>query len=231
MLILKSMKFTRTTYGTQSGFSVFDIVLALALVGVIGAAGYFAFQNYANKTAIGGAPSSSASPSPSPTMTSKITASWKTYTSDKGGFSLRYPLSWKQPTNPELCTPGLMDRSLYLGPDENSVLKCGSGFSGQMAVFSVDGDRRADYVLDKTDTARTSQSVAAGGVAGMREYGVVAADRMMGASKGTIETTYTFFSKGKTFVGTYLQAPSGTNPSKDVLGDFDLMIKSTLIIL
>jgi hypothetical protein len=51
----------------QKGFSVLDIILGIALVAVIGVAGYFAYQNAQNKTSSSATPKLSSSQSPTPT--------------------------------------------------------------------------------------------------------------------------------------------------------------------
>lgn len=161
-----------------------------------------------------------------------LTADWTPVSSAKGKFSFRYPKTWVQPTNRDLCSPELFDRAVYLGPDTDSVLKCASEYFGQISVNSVDGDKRSESALSKGYKDITDKEVAVNGLVGHRIAGVaVVAPPEMGFApvEGTIEVHYVFYSpSGVTYVARYTQAPKGHAPSMNVLNDFDLLVTKTL---
>lgn len=160
-----------------------------------------------------------------------ITSDWTPFSSAKGKFSLRYPKTWVQPVNRDLCSPELFERAIYLGPDAQSVLKCASEYFGQMSVSSYDGDKRGEYSLESGYKEVTKKEVALNGVAGYRISGITSAapaDAAFSPIEGTLEVRYVFFVNGTTYVARYTQAPTGHTPSSNVLNDFDLMVTKTL---
>ena len=78
----------------QTGFSLLESILVLALVGGIGVAGFYGYQNYINnaETNI----SLSTSPTPSPTAQAEdIPNGWAKFSHPTAGYSLIYPKDWK----------------------------------------------------------------------------------------------------------------------------------------
>jgi type II secretory pathway pseudopilin PulG len=219
----------------QKGFGAVETLLVLLIVGILGGAGWYIYQaqqktkqTLNNTTQGAGESQKSTKPAAQP---KDETANWTIFISEKGKFSLKYPPNWVQPTNKERCNPGLFDRSLYLGPDSNSVLVCGSEYFGQMWVGSVDGDKRADYSFGSGYNNVINKDIVVNDVAGQRISGVAKAkseDDVFAPLEGTIEVHYVFYTNGITYSARYTQVPKGHNPSTDVLADFDLMITKTL---
>ncbi len=218
------------------GFSSIKLLLFLVVVGIIAGTGYFVWraQNKTSST-LSNTAKTPIEPQKTPKKTEPVTdetKDWIAYTSPKGVFYLRYPTTWIQPEHKELCTAELFDRSLYLGPDKNSVLKCVSEFFGQISVSSVEGNKQGEY--DLTEKAYKNieiKPVVVDGVTGKRISGIAkapAGDEPFAPTEGTIEVHYVFFAKGNTYAARYTQVPAGNAPSTDVLKDFDLMIVKTL---
>jgi len=161
-----------------------------------------------------------------------LTADWTAVSSAKGKFSFRFPKTWVQPVNRDLCSPELFDRAVYLGPDADSVLKCATEYFGQVSVFSVDGDKRGDYGLNSGYKQVIDKEVNVNGLIGHRISGVATAPApgaAFGPVEGTIEVRYVFYAPtGTTYVAKYTQAPKGNSPSTNVLNDFDIMVTKTL---
>ena len=113
----------------QKGFSGVEIILAVAIVGVISVAGYFAYQNMSTRS-----------------NDTKVTAT-QTPVADNGakfthptaGYSLSYPANWKGGlvTNPAGTTPVYQDFNIkspdYRVATQYPVLETG----GEMAVTAT----------------------------------------------------------------------------------------------
>ena len=158
-----------------------------------------------------------------PTAQADDGPSWTMYTSEKGKFEIQYPPTWKQPVNKEGCDPSFFDRSLYLGPDDKSVLVCQSSYVGQMDVSSIEGDKRTDsyYNLTTGFSNIKKQDVTALNVVGQRIEGVASGQWGEGALEdGTKVVHYIFYIYGRTYVASYIGTPH------DVLADFDLMVST-----
>lgn len=221
------------------------VVKTVTLVLIVGAAiglGWFVWQskNNTNKSLTNTAEtqnpvvgtSKTTNTETVPKTTETITTDWTPVASLKGKLSLSYLKTWVQPTNRDLCNPSFFDRSVYLGPDADSVLKCGSEYFGQMAVQSFDGDKRSDFALGTGYKDITDKEVNVSGLTGRRISGVASAPAPgagPGPVEGTIEVRYVFYSPtAVTYVVRYTQAPKGHAPSTNVLNDFDLMVAKTL---
>lgn len=222
-----------------AGRRFIQTVVLLVILGVVGFLGWFVWQakyhtekSLDNTSQAQGTTTKNTERPAETSAPADLTADWTPYTSDTGKFSLRYPKTWVQPLNRDLCTPELFERALYLGPDAGSVLKCASEYFGQMAVFSVDGDKRGDYGLGADYKDITKREVTVNGVTGQRISGVAVApspDAGFAPTEGTIEVHYVFYApNGTTYVARYTQAPKGHSPSTDVLSDFELMVTKTL---
>src|SRR4030042_3463194 len=68
-------------------------IVALFLLILVTALGYFVYQNYQLKKSIPRATPASETTTPSPT--SESTENWKTHINTKYGFTFRYPLTWE----------------------------------------------------------------------------------------------------------------------------------------
>lgn len=215
----------------ERGFGAIELILVLVIVIAISGVGLYVFKAKNNITSTyKSVANTSTTNKPKIAKAPDPTTNWTSYSSKLGNFSLRYPSSWVQPTHKELCTAGLFDRSLYLGPDAQSVLSCGSEFFGQISFSSVDGDKRTDYDLGTDYTNNTKKAVTLNGVAGQRISGTAiakSADNVFAPLEGTIEVYYVFYTNGITYSATYTQAPAGHSPSTNVLNDFDLIMSST----
>lgn len=219
----------------NKGFTVIESLLILVIVGMLGGLGWYVWNAH-NKsidslTNADSANSSVVKYSKKPAAVKDPTADWTAYSSKNGQFSLKYPKSWVQPTNKEACNSDLFDRSLYLGPDSDSVLKCATEYFGQIWIGSVDGDKKSSYDLGTGYENIVKKDVTVNGVTGQRISGVAVApsgDLPFAPLKGTIEVHYIFYTKGITYSASYTQAPAGNNPSSDVLSDFDLVVTKTL---
>ena len=227
----------------ETGFTAVEMLLSLIIVVMITFVGYYIYntQKTANATYKAASNASQVSPPKhtkktaiTPASSPDPTAAWTVSSSTKGQFSLRYPTTWVQPTHKEYCNADLFDRAVYLGPDADSVLKCGSEYFGQIAVTSVVGDKTANTAItsDNFDNILTKQ-VTVNGVKGTRTAGVAKAPpadatEPGGYLKGTIVVDYVFYAHGSTYAASYTQAPVGSAPSSNVLSDFDLMVTNTL---
>ena len=220
----------------STGLSNIKLLLFLVILGIISGTGFYVYRSQIktssslNNTAKTPIEPQKTTPKPEPVVDE--TKDWTPYSSVMGKFSLRYPTRWVQPEHKELCGSGLFDRSVYLGPDKNSVLKCGSEFFGQVSVSSVEGDKQTDYDLaEKSYKNIEVKTVVVNGVTGKRIAGVTkapAGDEPFAPTEGTIEVHYVFYTNGNTYAARYTQVPAGSAPSTDVVKDFELMVLKTL---
>jgi len=209
-----------------------SLVIILALLGGID---YFVY--HANKkttdtlNTAGKISQSSPAKAKKKTVAADLTVSWTAYTSIEGKFSLKYPATWVQPTNKERCGD-ILTRAIYLGPDANSVLQCGTdGGFGQVGVSSTVGTTATnayDFSSGYKDVVK--KSVTLNGVTGQRTSAEASGQtQLLGAmSDGTKVVEYLFTTNGNTYMAHYTQTPPGEQPSQDLLSDFDLMITKTL---
>jgi hypothetical protein len=227
---------------SQKGFAVLEGLLILVIVGLIAGVGWYVYdaKNKADKSLNNANSSSNTGVKISAKKrVSGSTEDWTPYSSAKGQFSLRYPSTWVQPT--KACNSELSDRTLYLGPDKDSVLKCATEFFGQMFITSIEGDKRNTKYDDNVGGSYTAglgsgyndvvkKDVIASGVAGQRFSGTAPEDPqgLGGLPKGSKVVVYVFYANGNTYVAYYEQTPPGHVPSKNVLSDFDLMVTKTL---
>ena len=154
------------------------------------------------------------------------TANWQSFSSTDGMFSVKYPKTWVQPNNTQYCDKTLLAFGLYLGPNADTVLKCGS--DGGFGEISIDSNKENNAGFDfKSDyTNVVKKSVVVDGVTGERISAISSGQQQLLGSlpDGTIVVEYTFYTNQKFYVAHYIQ--KATDP--DVLADFDLMITKTL---
>jgi prepilin-type N-terminal cleavage/methylation domain-containing protein len=105
----------------QKGFSVVEVVIVLVVVGLIGGVGFMVYKNH-NKKAVTNSAATTTSTKPTTTETKPATkadpyAGWKSFTSNAGGFSLKYPADWTITDN----TAGSNEEQAFLlqSPDKD----------------------------------------------------------------------------------------------------------------
>lgn len=217
----------------QKGFAAIEAVLIVIILAIIGGTGYYVYQANNKSTDTQNAAQTNANSATPHKKSAKADATkdWTSYTSTAGKFSLKYPGTWVQPTNKDLCNPDTFDRTLYLGPNSASVLKCATEYFGQINVTSVAGNQPAESEFDAAAFKNiVDKNVTVSGVKGKRTS-AVAKDQpglVGGYAAGTTVVKYSFYTNSNTYVATYIQAPKGSDPSQDVLADFDLMVTKTL---
>lgn len=211
----------------QKGVSGLETLLVLIVLIILAGTGYYVYQ--ANNKA--GNTLNTASNTAQSLTLRRSTAKWTAYSSQAGMFSLKYPKTWVQASNPDGCSPGI----LLLGPDKASVGHCASEDFGQISVVSTAGDNRASYDNSKDPNYKDikTKTVTVSKVQGTRiEATAVAAAANANDSSQALTTSYPagtkvvkyiFFTNNRTYVATYVQNASGAG-SKNVLADFDLMV-------
>jgi hypothetical protein len=215
---------------SQKGFGAIEGLLILIILSLLFVTGWYVGNSLNLTNSVYNQTSNS---SAKPTKKADPTANWQPYSSELGAFSLKYPKQWAQvpAANRASCNQGLFDRTLFLGADADSVLKCASEFFGQMAVGSVSGDKISDYSVPSDYKNVVKKQVTANGVSGIRVSGIAGQKTdsdVFAPLEGTIAVVYAFEANGNTYFATYIQAPKGHAPSKDVLSDFDTMVTKTL---
>ena len=219
----------------QTGFSSVWTLLTLAVVGIIGAAGWYVYsaRQKADKGLDNASNSSESGKEQTEQQKSKPaeideTAGWTPYISAEGKFSLRHPKNWARPTEPELCTPGLF----MAGANAESVGQCASDNFGQIYVSSTEGNHINEHKLATGNYPYqniTSRKALVDNIEGWRETGTAmgqtdAKFEMPGLPDGAKVVVYSFYTHGRTYVAQYTQRIG----DPDVLRDFDLMATKTL---
>lgn len=150
----------------------------------------------------------------------RSTESWTSYSNPEGKFSVKYPSSWKLPTNFESCPKNV----LLLGPTEDTTGICQSDKTSQVKVSSDTGDQLAAQRLHTTDFYDIAESnVKVRGVDGKKYAGVYnVKDDLL--PRGTKLVRYVFYTNDRTYVAEYWQTPD----YPDVQEDFDVIIDQTL---
>ncbi len=208
-----------------------DIILIVVVAVLLaGLGGYVYYQQQQNNKAYDASHNGVTVTKKSKKVTKPVadpTADWTAYTSVKGKFSLKYPPTWVQPTNKELCSEGLFDRTLYLGQTKDSVLKCATEYFGVLHVGSVAGDKRADSNFGSGWSSITKKLVTVSGVTGERSMATkVHPANEFDGNAGDKEIQYVFYTNGITYIASYTLPVQG--PFPDVTEDFDTMITKTL---
>lgn len=218
----------------ETGFSPVILIMALVIILLIGVVGFMVYRNHIKTIAT--IPKATTKvvtnvPVTSKPVESDPTTAWTVFKSEKGQFSLKYPSNWVQPLHPELCGPETFVRSLYLGPDANSVLKCGSDFFGQIDITSSPGQKSGlTYDFSSGYKNLIKRTVVVNGVNATRTSGIASGQPQSLGSyvDGTVVVEYIFTNSGNIYAAHYTQTPAGNNPSQDVLADFDLILTKTL---
>ena len=214
------------------GFSPLNILLLVVIVGLIGGVGYYVYNSQKKtNTELDNAAMSQGEPQKSEkkkeeskkTEEKDETADWKLYTSEKGGYSFRYPQSWLTATHPELCSEGLV----LIAPSETALGKCASDYSGQIMIASLDGDQSKNNQLSQGYTDVTKTEIEAPMGKGTKYTGVAKGQMdnpgIGGLADGTKVINYVFTNSGKTYIVMYNQRST----YQDVSREIDLLTTKT----
>jgi hypothetical protein len=227
-------------FKNYKGFSATAVLLAVLCAAVLGGVGYFVYHNNNKNNKEENAKNSAVhapnSVPPASKTATNLSTALKSYSDSSGKFSLKYPASWVTASDPSACSPGI----LFLGPDSQSVGKCGSENFGQISLTTVEGDTQTDNDLNGDPGFKNTQSraVSVANVSGTRFEGTAGSDpggegdfSVQAGSRafpvGSKVVRYLFFTNNTTYIATYVQRPSGVG-SKNVLADFDNMIVTSL---
>jgi len=222
----------------QQGFAALEALLVVIIVGLLGFTGWFVWHAKNNTdTSLNNASNSQPgitkkTPAKS-TKTDNVTATWTTYTVKDKVFTVKYPSNWVQPTNKEACG-GFLDQNLEIGPNEQSVIKCGG--DGTVSQVSISWT-----TTDKGGSAGTNLALAGyknyksgtlivDGVQG-KTYSAVASQQSEGLDAlpdGTIVIINTFEKAGKVVVAQYMQYPSTQKegPTQDQQAVFNQIVST-----
>jgi hypothetical protein len=211
----------------QDGFGAVEALLILVIVAIVGFTGWYVWQaksktdkaltvnnsstpSFKKKTTPAAVPAPPADP----------TASWTSYTSSTGKFSLKYPQTWVAASNPNPCTGDL----ILLGPTASSVGKCGSENQGEVSVgYSGHGC----FPLDSSFSSVTTEKVTVAGVAGERDTGTsINTGAFFGLPANTKVIQYCIGTGQYVYDATYAQQPG----YPDASSDFDTVITKTFKI-
>ena len=183
-------------------------LLLLVFIGILSGTSYYVY--YANKQAtntLNAANTEAQNSKPVKTneLNVKLTDSWTGYSNQEGSFNLKYPNNWVQPTYKRYCVNGTFDRTIYLGPNSSSVLKCGSQFLGQVYVASYIGDQRNEYSLNSDMFQNIlTKTLGVQGVVGIKTTGIVNYENKVKTVAGLVNKDfverYIFFTNGNTYV-------------------------------
>lgn len=247
---------------SKGRFSKLKFLLIILILSIIGATGYYVYL--AKKQTLATLESANSVTSKivpyvnkSPSV--KLTQNWSTYSNQEGSFNIKYPNSWEQPSasSRKLCPAGTFDRSVYLGPNVSSILKCGYNgqviTTSQIIVSSYIGDQRSHYELGSNGFSGVKTvNLGVSGVGGKKQTGVVNNPGTTGSTKryssssapsmtqtpvslstaglmnGTFIERYIFYTDNNTYVAQYIKMQAGTSDSSDQLSNFELMVTKTL---
>ncbi|MBI4101315.1 hypothetical protein HY441_02500 [Candidatus Microgenomates bacterium] len=150
--------------------------------------------------------------------TTDDTASWKTFKSTAGVFTVKYPASWLTKT----CEGN--EATLYLAPSEDTQAICATEKGSPISVSSAAGDQR---FIGTTDIGSYGdnvkiEKVTVNGVAGQKVSYTHKGNEFVAA--GTKQVTYEFLTGGRTYNATYSQAPG----EQDYLSIFETLVTKTL---
>ncbi len=214
-------KFLKNQYGFGSQIIIL-VVLVFASVGVVGYRIYQGRQKPA-ETVTNNASDSSSNQATEAQQPVDPTADWKSYTNKVGKYTLKYPAGWYK----DVCDESLTDLALYLGPTKSSRVICNSEHISQIVIISTPSVPTAsEQSLGTNYTNITEKKVVVDGVTGNRQSGKLKVAEF-GAPAGTLIVRYFFLAKGRTYIASYIQTPSGDYRA-DNLDNFDLIITKTL---
>lgn len=200
---------------------VAGIVELLVAVGVIALIGFVIYRAVSTK------PVKDSGTAETTTETAKDpTVDWKTYTSETGKFTLKYPADWFAETCDDASSPSV---TLYLASTTATRVACFSEKGSQMSIYSASGDSRSQFDLGSIYGSKTDTAVTVDGVSGRKLTGTVTTleDAPGAMMVGTTVTRYVFYTAGRTYAALYFQTPSGDYAVNNQ-SDFDLLVSDTL---
>ncbi len=198
----------------QKGFAAFEGVLIVLVVVAIGAAGYFAYQTRQDKTDYSvNVPKTQP---PAKDTRSGLTAGWKTYTSDAGKFSIKYPTSWVGAD----CS-GDTNVGLFLAAKQDHLAVCNSDQVGQISILSLMGDKTSEYAPKGTSSIKTKNG-SEGLVLRETNVSFMSPDYRLAVRK-----TYVFYKNSRTYVFTYVQDSNKGFPDNEK--KFSALVEDTFV--
>lgn len=147
-------------------------------------------------------------------------ASWKSFSSSSGLFSLKYPEGWSSLT----CGD---DSTLFLAPNATALGRCNSDAGSQIMVTSSTGDNRSSYTLSASQYPDLkTEAVVVDGVSGNKFSGTFKSTPGaggIGPVDGDKQINYVFYTNGRTYAAMYVQKASYS----DVSTEFNQMVSDT----
>jgi len=216
----------------QKGFSLVESLLVIIAVAVVAFVGYYVYHtNQQSQAKLEAANKSTESSNHKSTKPIDPTAGWKTYTSEEGKFTVKYPNDWSSPSHPDFCGD-FLKTDLETGPNDRSVISCGAdGQVSEVSVQALMGDKTQDpaYMLQASDYADiTKSAVTVDGVSGQLLTGKSLSPSGTVESAlpdGTLVQEYVFLHNGMTYIARYTQLPLGGSGAQDT---FTTMVTKTL---
>jgi hypothetical protein len=212
----------RLSRPNQKGFISMEVFLIIVVLVLVGGTGYFVYQatKKTNDTFSAAAKAADSSPeTKNMKQKSDLTSNWTAYQGSR--LSFRYPSGW-------IKTACEAD-NVMLGPNEISSGNCNSDKTPEIAVYTAEGDKRADYHLETNyypDLKK--ETVTVNGVTGYKESGTFTTpagqQELIGPGDGGKQERYVFYSNGVTYIAHYGQSSGFT----DELTNFDLLVTKTL---
>jgi len=202
----------------ESGFSAVETILLLVVVIALAGVGYYVYKAKKNTTSTyNSAANASTTTKPAvKTTTTDPTASWKSFTSTAGKFSLKYPSNWVTETS---C----LSNQFWAAPTAASLGQCGSSTVSEITV--IGSTTHGCFPLDSTFSNVTSETVTISGVQGTKYSGVVnsAQDASFGPV-GTKVEQYCVSTSAVHYTASYNQLAG----YPDASSDFNLIVTKML---
>jgi len=211
------MQIFKRSGNDQRGFGTFEVILIVLTLAGIGFVGYYTIQSRQEATNSAKVASSEPSIKPDPM------AGWKTYESKAGKYTLKHPPMWYE----DLCDNSSDDLNLYLGPTKESRVICNSEHGSQVMITSTAAvPTESEQTLGDEYTDKTAEKIKVDGINGERTSGKFK-EAIFGLPAGTLVVRYFFLAPGRSYIASYVQAPSG-DYNIDNLKEFDLMVQKSL---
>src|SRR5579884_288889 len=115
-------------------------LLILVILGIIGGSSYLVVKSWDKTNQLIATTNQEADqikPAKSILPPLSETDNWTLYNNQEGAFSLKYPSYLQIAANSKTCPSGTFDRSVYLGPNTNSIIKCPKNLISQIYVTSL----------------------------------------------------------------------------------------------
>ena len=221
----------------KKGFGVVEILLVIVVIGLIVAVGWLFFDRQKSKnnetTTISKVADTGTEQKAQQPGESDPAATWQSYKSPDGKFSLKYPQSWITAANPEYCSEGLLLLGVKMSDGQSSVGKCasdGARASGQIAIsWSTDSTYASLCKLDSSSwQIDSTESVTISGVTAKKTSATYIADDedVGGEAKGNKTVQYCLTSNDTTYIASYTKWAE----FPDVLDDFNTLVTKTFTL-